>query len=84
MKVVEMPLPESTGENIFQCAMRGYTLNQEWNHGMQFIQYEWKEKIFLCDSYERYWHGYAIFLRPLLTFFHTRTLYFGIWRFNCF
>lgn len=69
LKVAATPLPESTGENIFQYAMSGYTLNTEWNHGMQFVSYEWNGNNYFCDSYERYWHGYAVFLKPLLTLF---------------
>ena len=69
MKVVATPPPLVTGENVFQYAMRAYTLNTEWNHGLQFIQYEWKGENYSCDSYERYWHGYAVLLKPLLTIF---------------
>lgn len=68
LKVASTPLP-STGENIFQKAMRCYTLNGEWNHGLTFLQYEWKGQSLSCDSYERYWHGYAVILKPLLMIF---------------
>lgn len=68
MKVAATPLPP-TGENIFQKALRCYTLNNEWNHGLTFTQYEWKGQTYSCDSYERYWHGYAILLKPLMFFF---------------
>ena len=69
LKVAATPFPKNTGENVFQYAMRGYTLNQEWNHGMRFVNYEWNGNSYSCDSYERYWHGYIVFLKPLLTFF---------------
>ena len=69
LKVASTPLPENTGENVFQYAMRGYTLNSEWNHGMRFVHYNWNGNNYSCDSYERYWHGYVVFLKPLLTFF---------------
>lgn len=68
LKVASTPLP-STGENIFQKAMRCYTVNSEWNHGLTFLQYEWKGENLSCDSYERYWHGYAVVLKPLLIVF---------------
>ena len=68
MKVAATPLPP-TGENIFQKALRCYTLNNEWNHGLTFTQYEWKGQAYSCDSYERYWHGYAILLKPLMFLF---------------
>lgn len=68
LKVASTPLP-ATGENIFQKAMRCYTLNGEWNHGLTFLQYEWKGQSLSCDSYERYWHGYAVILKPLLMIF---------------
>ena len=69
LKVAATPLPKSIGDNVFRCAMRGYTLNTEWNHGMRFINYEWNGEWYSCDSYERYWHGYVVFLKPLLTLF---------------
>lgn len=65
LKAAATPLPD-TGENILQKALRCYTLNAEWNHGMTFQQYEWKGEQLSCDSYERYWHGYLIILKPLL------------------
>lgn len=65
MKVSATPLPE-TGENILQKALRCYTLNNEWNHGLTFQQYEWNGHTLSCDSYERYWHGYAVLLKPLM------------------
>lgn len=79
MKVAATPLPRNTGENIFQYAMRAYTMNTEWNHGLQFVEYEWKGERYSCDSYERYWHGYAVFLKPLLTLFsYTDIVFFNI------
>lgn len=58
-----------TGENALIRAMRVYTLNDDWNHGMTFRQYEWKGQTFSCDSYERYWYGYLVILKPLLSVF---------------
>lgn len=78
LKAASTPLPE-TGENILQKAMRCYTLNAEWNHGMTFQQYTWKGELLYCDSYERYWHGYLIILKPLLTIFtYTDVVYLNI------
>ena len=68
LKVSATPPPQ-TGENTLQRALRCYTLNSEWNHGLSFRQYEWKGQAYSCDSYERYWHGYAVLLKPLLCIF---------------
>lgn len=78
LKAASTPLPE-TGENVLQKAMRCYTLNAEWNHGMTFQQYNWKGESLSCDSYERYWHGYLVILKPLLTVFtYTDLVYLNI------
>lgn len=68
LKVSATPPPD-TGENTLQKALRCYTLNNEWNHGLTFQEYEWKGQAYSCDSYERYWHGYAVLLKPLLCIF---------------
>lgn len=75
MKVAATPLPP-TGETILQKALRCYTLNNEWNHGLTFLQYDWKGQSLSCDSYERYWHGYAVLLKPLMFFFSYTDLIF--------
>lgn len=69
MKVAATPLPRNTGENIFQYAMRAYTWDVEWAHGLEFVVDEYNGEYYACDSYERYWHGYVVFLKPLLTLF---------------
>lgn len=75
MKVAATPLPP-TGESILQKALRCYTLNSEWNHGLTFLQYDWKGQSLSCDSYERYWHGYAVLLKPLMFLFSYTDLVF--------
>ncbi len=75
LKVSATPPPD-TGENILQKALRCYTLNNEWNHGLTFQEYEWKGQTYSCDSYERYWHGYAVLLKPLLCVFTYTDLVF--------
>lgn len=75
LKVSSTP-PTNTGENTLQRALRCYTLNNEWNHGLTFQTYEWKGVTYSCDSYERYWHGYTVFLKPLLCVFSYTDLVF--------
>lgn len=68
LKAAATPMP-ATGENYIQKVMRCYTFNSEWNHGLAFAQGEYNGQEFTCDSYERYWHGYLVLLKPLLTIF---------------
>lgn len=69
VKATATPLPPS-GENIVQMALRGYTLSeQEVQHGLKFYEYTYMGKEYSCDSYERYWHGYLVFLKPLMAVF---------------
>ena len=59
-----------TGENTLQMAMRVYCFSEEKaKHGTRFIEYEVDGKKYSCDSYERYWHGYLVILKPLLMIF---------------
>lgn len=69
VKATATPLPPS-GENIVQIVLRGYTLNeQEVQHGLKFYKYTWMGSEYSCDSYERYWHGYLVVLKPLMAVF---------------
>lgn len=68
LKAAATPMP-STGETYTQKVLRCYTYNDEWNHGMVFAQGEYNGESFTCDSYERYWHGYLVLLKPLLVLF---------------
>lgn len=68
LKAAATPMP-ATEENDIQKVMRCYTFNSEWNHGLAFAQGEYNGQKFTCDSYERYWHGYLVILKPLLTIF---------------
>lgn len=68
LKAAATPLP-LTGENYMQKVLRCYTYNSEWNHGLAFAQGEYNGQRFTCDSYERYWHGYLVLLKPLLVLF---------------
>lgn len=69
VKAAATPLPPS-GENIVQMALRGYTLNeQEVQHGLKYYEYTWMGREYSCDSYERYWHGYLVILKPLMVVF---------------
>lgn len=59
-----------TGENTLQMAMRVYSFQEnKGQHGTRFIEYEVDGKKYSCDSYERYWHGYLVILKPLLMIF---------------
>lgn len=73
LKAAATPMP-STGENYIQKVLRCYTYNSEWNHGMTFVQGTYNGQDFTCDSYERYWHGYLVFLKPLLSVFSYQEL----------
>ena len=78
VKAAATPMPP-TGENVVQQAMRGYTLNERdvWQgHGLKFYEYEWNGKEYSCDSYERYWHGYLVILKPLMLFFSLHDIVF--------
>lgn len=79
LKAASTPQPP-TGENVFQRAMRVYILEgREAQHGLKFYEYDWNGKSYSCDSYERYWHGYLVFLRPLLyVFTYQDILYINI------
>lgn len=68
LKAAATPMP-ATEENYIQKVLRCYTFNSEWNHGLTFAQGEYNGQAFTCDSYERYWHGYLVLLKPLLTLF---------------
>lgn len=68
LKAAATPLP-ATEENYIQKVLRCYTFNSEWNHGLAFAQGEYDGQSFTCDSYERYWHGYLVLLKPLLVLF---------------
>lgn len=68
LKAAATPMP-STGENYIQKVLRCYTYNSQWNHGLAFAQGEYNGQSFTCDSYERYWHGYLVLLKPLLVLF---------------
>lgn len=68
LKVAATPFP-LTEENYLQKVLRCYTYNSEWNHGLVFVQGEYNGQRFTCDSYERYWHGYLVLLKPLLVLF---------------
>lgn len=73
LKAAATPMP-STEENYVQKVLRCYTYNDEWNHGLTFAQGEYNGQKFTCDSYERYWHGYLVLLKPLLTLFSYQDL----------
>nr|WP_308624393.1 hypothetical protein [uncultured Eisenbergiella sp.] len=76
IKASATPMPP-TGENVLQYALRGYTLNEEQaKHGLHFYEYDWKGKTYTCDSYERYWHGYLVILKPLMYFFSFHDIIF--------
>lgn len=68
LKAAGTPMPQ-TEENYIQKVLRCYTFNSEWNHGLTFAQGVYNGQSFTCDSYERYWHGYLVLLKPLLIFF---------------
>lgn len=68
LKAAATPFP-LTEENYLQKVLRCYTFNSEWNHGLAFVQGEYNGQNFTCDSYERYWHGYLVLLKPLLVLF---------------
>lgn len=68
LKAAATPFP-LTEENYLQKVLRCYTYNSEWNHGLVFVQGEYNGQRFTCDSYERYWHGYLVLLKPLLVLF---------------
>lgn len=68
LKAAATPFP-LTEENYLQKVLRCYTFNSEWNHGLVFAQGEYNGQRFTCDSYERYWHGYLVLLKPLLVLF---------------
>lgn len=73
LKAAATPMP-STEENYIQKVLRCYTYNSEWNHGLTFAQGEYNGQSFTCDSYERYWHGYLVLLKPLLALFSYQDL----------
>ena len=76
LKAAATPFPQN-GENIIQQTMRVYMLNEKSDiHGSKYIDYTWNGKSYSCDSYERYWHGYLIFLKPLLYFFSLHDIIF--------
>ncbi|MFQ9516745.1 MAG: hypothetical protein ACLRZ9_13100 [Eubacterium sp.] len=76
LKAAATPLPQN-GENIIQQTMRVYMLNDKSDiHGSKYIDYTWNGKQYSCDSYERYWHGYLIFLKPLLFLFPLHDIVF--------
>ena len=63
LKVASTPFPEETGESTLQYAMRAYRiLDQPWYEGNK----DWD---FPYESYERYWHGYTVILKPVLHYF---------------
>lgn len=59
LRIASSHLPGYTGENVFQYAMRGYRI----------LDYNVDEADFKYDTYERYWHGYLLILKPLLHYF---------------
>lgn len=78
MKAAATPAPPS-GENILQQAMRVYILNNadvQSRYGIRFYEYEWLGSNYTAGSYERYWHGYLVFLKLLLYLFTMQDIIF--------
>lgn len=68
---------EAEGRNLLEQAMgiyRGELSQEYWIPGEAVVRYAIGETLPYEESYARYWHGYLIFLKPLLLVFNLANL----------
>lgn len=68
---------EAEGRNVLEQAMgiyRGELSEEYWVPGEAVIRYAIGETLPYEESYARYWHGYLVFLKPLLLCFNLANL----------